>query len=602
MNQSLSHYTPQNESRARQQADVRLERSHPESERCHSLHCTPQNESRARQQADVRLERSHHMNKINCDERRRSRHYIRSLTVAALMVLALALTGCPRTEKTGAPAATDAGHTDGEPAATPTNRIPIPDSVRQNLGITFVKVVRRRVVSTLRYPGQFEFTPDAWTAYHARLGGPLTLNVKQFQRVTAGDLLATVETPEWRESRHEISEATLALGKAGTDLAVAKADRAEAAKTAELAAKREATIPERVSAVQAHRSGLRISIEVWRARESELVKLAETGAGMSTPLAEARAALAEVRTQLLETEEELAELAHEKAGYQLEAQAMLAKLPALDARIEAATVAVQAASEHLHMTFDSAATRIGQTAKWLKEMVPGDDGKSLPRWHMIRDIEIRASRTGIVHELLAMTGEWLEPGQAVLRTLDPTALRFRASGLQADLPQLKDDTKVLVVPPPGSRDQFSSSVPGTLMLGMEADAFERTVDLLVTPDPLEGEAKLPVWARNGVSAQLEVVVRGNDDPVMAIPVRAVVEDGTERIYFRRDPADPDKVIRMVADLGVSDGTWVEVASGVRVDDEIVLDGVYPLKLSGAGKAAQGGHFHADGTFHAGPDH
>jgi hypothetical protein len=34
----------------------------------------------------------------------------------------------------------------------------------------------------------------------------------------------------------------------------------------------------------------------------------------------------------------------------------------------------------------------------------------------------------------------------------------------------------------------------------------------------------------------------------------------------------------------------------------VLDGVYELKLTGAGKAMGEGHFHADGTFHAGPAH
>jgi hypothetical protein len=56
---------------------------------------------------------------------------------------------------------------------------------------------------------------------------------------------------------------------------------------------------------------------------------------------------------------------------------------------------------------------------------------------------------------------------------------------------------------------------------------------------------------------------------------------------------------MEADLGVSDGRWVVIHSGVRAGDEVVLDGVYPLMLATSGSAQKGGHFHADGTWHEG---
>jgi hypothetical protein len=41
-----------------------------------------------------------------------------------------------------------------------------------------------------------------------------------------------------------------------------------------------------------------------------------------------------------------------------------------------------------------------------------------------------------------------------------------------------------------------------------------------------------------------------------------------------------------------------VNSGVAAGDEVVLDGVYELKLTGSGKPQGAGHFHADGTWHA----
>lgn len=80
-----------------------------------------------------------------------------------------------------------------------------------------------------------------------------------------------------------------------------------------------------------------------------------------------------------------------------------------------------------------------------------------------------------------------------------------------------------------------------------------------------------------------------------------MRDGATPIIFRRDPKDPDKVIRMEADLGLSDGDWVIIRSGVGESDEIVLDGVYQLMLATAGNVSKGGHFHSDGTFREGED-
>jgi hypothetical protein len=68
--------------------------------------------------------------------------------------------------------------------------------------------------------------------------------------------------------------------------------------------------------------------------------------------------------------------------------------------------------------------------------------------------------------------------------------------------------------------------------------------------------------------------------------------------FRRNPKDKDQVIRIEADLGVDDGRWIEVKSGLVDGDEVVLDGAYELMLASSATAAKGGHFHADGTWHA----
>jgi hypothetical protein len=96
---------------------------------------------------------------------------------------------------------------------------------------------------------------------------------------------------------------------------------------------------------------------------------------------------------------------------------------------------------------------------------------------------------------------------------------------------------------------------------------------------------------------LEVTTGASGDEPLAIPLACVLQDGLDRVFFRRDPRNPDKVIRVVADLGLDDGVWVEVKSGITDGDEVVQAGAYELVLASSDRTPKGGHFHADGTWH-----
>ena len=119
----------------------------------------------------------------------------------------------------------------GAPAQTapPKGGIPIPPAVRDNLGITFATVERRVVGETRRVPGQFELRPEARREYRALLGGRVTLSAEQFQPVAPGDLLATLDSPQWRHIQHEAVEAEGEISIARAQLDVVRAQRAEAA-------------------------------------------------------------------------------------------------------------------------------------------------------------------------------------------------------------------------------------------------------------------------------------------------------------------------------------------------------------------------------------
>lgn len=222
------------------------------------------------------------------------------------------------------------------------------------------------------------------------------------------------------------------------------------------------------------------------------------------------------------------------------------------------------------------------------------DGRPVPRYRTLQWIEARATEAGVVESLAVTDGSFVEETSLVLTTVDPTALRFRALALQSDLPKFEGVETARIVPPQADQRDINEAVEATLVVGLAADPGQRTITLYAEP------AELRAWTRPGVSAFLEIATASTGGPALAIPRSAVVKDGITHVFFRRDPQDPNKAIRVEADLGVDDGRWIEIQSGLGPNDEVVLEGAYELKLasSQSGTTQKGGHFHADGTFHA----
>jgi hypothetical protein len=221
------------------------------------------------------------------------------------------------------------------------------------------------------------------------------------------------------------------------------------------------------------------------------------------------------------------------------------------------------------------------------------NGNQVPRYRSIGWIDAKAIEPGIVESLAITDGSFVDETTLVMTTIDPTQVRFRALGLQSDLAKLRQAPAARIVPHQSGGGNLNDSVPANLTLGLDADPNQRTIPLYANP-----QESRP-WSRPGVSAFLEVVTASTGGPVLAIPRSAVVKDGITHVFFKRDPLNPNKAIRVEADLGLDDGRWVEVKSDLGPNDEVVLQGAYELKLASAqsGTSQKGGHFHADGTYH-----
>jgi HlyD family secretion protein len=217
----------------------------------------------------------------------------------------------------------------------------------------------------------------------------------------------------------------------------------------------------------------------------------------------------------------------------------------------------------------------------------------VPAWAALDAITITAASAGVVTGEVAADGAWLPAQTPVLGVLDPRAVRFEGDGLHGDLPRLRDGQEArIVAADPGQGGELAAR----LVLAPEGDPLRRTLTLVARP---EAAAGLPAWARPGLGASLEITTAGGAGDELAIPVAATIRDGIDTVFFRRDRTHPDRVLRVVADLGANDGRWVAVLSGLKEGDEVVLDGIYQVMLAQRRDATPVGHVHADGTWHAG---
>lgn len=431
----------------------------------------------------------------------------------------LLIVGC------GKPGAAEPAPEAGAASAAASNRIDLPASVRQNLGITFAKVERRPVRQTIRVPGEFQLRHEARREYHAMVPGRVELLARVMTPVKAGETLARIDSPEWRQRQHEAVEAEGEIKLAEAALQVAEASKVEAEQ----------------------------AVGFLRARLEKLTELSVRQVDLEGDLA---------------TRE--------------------AQLPRLDAEVRAKRTELDEAREHYQSMLNILASLSGLP----RDQLLGSQSGEAPFWRTLDRLNVLAEADGVVDAIAVTNGGWVETGALVLSTIDPSQMHFHADAPQADIGRFADGQPVRIVPPQGGSVDMQASIEGTLHVGVQAHPDERTIPLYAVPQTV------PSWAKPGVTAYLEVFVGGADQPELAIPASSIVRDELNLVFYRRDPKNPDKVYPVEADLGVSDGRWTVVNSGIADGDEVVLDGAYALRLIGGKQQAPPGyHYHADGSLH-----
>ncbi|MCK5943658.1 MAG: efflux RND transporter periplasmic adaptor subunit [Planctomycetes bacterium] len=463
--------------------------------------------------------------------------HARALTLGLATATIFAFAGCGSDPQQG-----QASQEQQQDAAA-TNRLDVPPEVVNNLGITFATATRGKLGSWRSVPGQLEVPEERRFHLHATARGRVTRVAPRWTRVAAGDVVVRIESPAVSAAQRAIEHAQRTL-----QLTLAEADAAHA---------RLAECEQQLAAAAEYaRSSA--------ARLQELERLASAGNGLTArELIEARKAMTEAGDAKLDVA---------VTRDQLRALAARAELEADQARLRTdeslAALSVLTGIEPAELTKTS-----------------GDS----PAWKQVDAIELCAPAPGVIVEQSVAVGEVVADGREVAAVYAFDQLRFRGHVPEGDVGTLAAGQAVRVVlAPPGL-----APIETTLAAPMPV-ADETTRMVHVQADVPNADERLV----HGMSATALVRVRQSEFEEVQLPESCVVFDGLEAIVFKRDPGDLNVVVRTPVELGARAAGRIEVLAGVLDGDQVVDAGVRQLKQTGLGKAPEGGHFHADGTWHS----
>ncbi len=438
------------------------------------------------------------------------------------LALLLSMFGC----SSAAPPPTPSGAPPTETLGPPS--IEVPRSVRETLGITFVRAEHRAVSSTVRLPGRFVSLPEAVLTVRAPLSGRLTLAARALELVEAGTAIGTIASPELKRTQDELHKARHDVDEAKDLLSVAMARQSEVER----------------------------SLQALRVR---LRRLEEAGG----------------RRAELEAELELQK----------------SRLEVVTAERRGAKNKIEREEHHFGVQLSGLAERTGLSGPALRAPAVASNGEPAEVWETLSAITLTAPRSGRVATVHQGDG-WVAADSELVTIIDEKGLWFEAFALEGDLGRLGRLPRGALVPAraPGQSD---APVAATVRFPPSAPTVTRRIRVIAEP-----EAPVP-WARLGQSGFVEMTIADARHPDVAVPTSAIVRDGLEHLVFRRDPANPDLVVRVAVDLGESDGRWTAILNGIGIGDEVVLGGASTLKVATARSGARAkGHFHADGSFHA----
>ncbi len=202
-------------------------------------------------------------------------------------------------------------------------------------------------------------------------------------------------------------------------------------------------------------------------------------------------------------------------------------------------------------------------------------------------VELRSPIAGMITaQSGAAMGEYINAEKTLFTVLDPSTVFIEAKVPEMSVARLAA-TKAASYELPGRPGQLTAvtgeGLGRLVVVGIQVDPATRTV-------PLIYEASNPEQRlRVGQSVNLYVET-DRAESTLAIPHDAIVEEGGRPVAFVQVAGETFEKRELT--LGIQDGKWVQVISGIQAGERVVTKGAYAVRLASASSAIPShGHAH-----------
>jgi cobalt-zinc-cadmium efflux system membrane fusion protein len=205
--------------------------------------------------------------------------------------------------------------------------------------------------------------------------------------------------------------------------------------------------------------------------------------------------------------------------------------------------------------------------------------QEISRKHEIHPtVALVAPIAGKVVNAEVVLGAMVDQATAIVTIVNPRRLWVEAGVYEKDLAKVKIGKKVEIVVPAYPDQVFHGTVTG---IGDVVDEQTRTIT--VRSEVANDDLRL----KPGMFADLSIMLNG-DGPMVVVPAAAVLEDGAGKIVFVRQG---DAFARRDVETHAIEGDEVQIVRGLKVGDEVVVQGNHQLKSELQRELLEAAHSH-----------
>jgi cobalt-zinc-cadmium efflux system membrane fusion protein len=199
----------------------------------------------------------------------------------------------------------------------------------------------------------------------------------------------------------------------------------------------------------------------------------------------------------------------------------------------------------------------------------------------------------------AVLGMLVDQSTEIMKIIDPTVLWIDAQIYEKDLAKVKIGQRVEITVPAYPEIVFQGRLSYigdvvddqtrtiTLRAEVRNRMAEEAVEQAAFEDPQAEVDDHHFLLKPGMFADVDVRLNG-DEPVLAVPASAVLEEGDQKIVF---VCHDGAFVRREVETGVVDGQYRQIIRGLEADEQVVTEGNYQLKSQLHGEALHAAHTH-----------